>query len=203
MGDFLFPCYLERYLNLALELAKVSGLVFYNARQYEKIRQSEQSFRYLSLHDALTGLYNRTYLNKILAKSENLEDARVAVFIFDIDKLKVINDTYGHAEGDRHIQAFAEILKKSFRNNDVVARIGGDEFIAVVTNSDVDLLAKIEERIKTLVNLHNETKLDPNLNLEVSLGYASQKYPEDTIEVLMKRADRRMYEQKVEKAGRS
>ncbi len=197
VSGFLFPQYIEKYLNLAVEVSRISGLVFHNNTQYEKIMESEKELKYLSLHDSMTGLFNRAYINREL--SSPLEDNKTCVFMFDIDKLKYVNDNFGHAEGDKLITSFAQILKKSFRENDVVARIGGDEFVAVLYEADEHILEGIEQRIINLIGVKNKRTKEKHLEISVSMGYAMAKNNSDTIEELMKIADARMYADKTRK----
>jgi len=195
VSGFLFPQYIENYLNLALQIAKFTALVLQNTAQYEKIIESEKELKYLSFHDSSTGLYNRTYINRILAdssKNKNLVD-----FVFDIDKLKYVNDNYGHAEGDKLISGFAEIMKVCFRENDIIARIGGDEFIAILYDSDEEIAISIKQRIIKSIAKKNKTLNNLRLALSVSIGYAIQEQENETLEALMKKADALMYEDKV------
>lgn len=197
---FLFPQYIEKYLNLAVEVSKLSGLVLHNNEQYEKILESEKELKYLSLHDSMTGLYNRTYINSIL--SDGIKDGKTCVFMFDIDKLKYVNDNYGHAEGDKLISSFAEIMKRSFRETDIVARIGGDEFTAILYDSDEDIAKAIKQRIIDLIRINNENLKAKHLDLSVSIGYARLEKENDTIEDLMNKADKQMYANKARKRSK-
>ncbi len=197
VSGFLFPQYIEKYLNLAVEVSKLSGLVLHNNEQYEKILESEKELKHISLHDSMTELYNRTYINRILF--DGIKDSKTCVFMFDIDKLKYVNDNYGHAEGDKLIRSFAEIMKKSFRETDIVARIGGDEFTAILYNADEDIVEVIKQRIIDLIRENNEKLKAKHLELSVSIGYARFEKENDTIETLMNKADGQMYADKVSK----
>lgn len=197
VSGFLFPQYIEKYLNLAVEISKFTGLVLHNNEQYEKILESEKELKYLSLHDSMTGLYNRTYINHIL--SDGIKDCKACVFMFDIDKLKYVNDNYGHVEGDKLISSFAEILKKSFRETDIIARIGGDEFIAILYDAGEEIIKEIRERIINLIRANNDNLKAKHLELSVSIGYAMPEKENDTIEDLIKKADEQMYANKARK----
>ena len=191
---FLFPKYIDRYLNLALEISKISGLVFHNNTQYEKILASENELKYLSFHDSMTGLYNRTYINEKLYSSKLVSN--MSVFMFDIDRLKYVNDNYGHSEGDLLIKRFSDILKKSFRETDIVARIGGDEFVAFLYNSDKITAEIIKERLIQLIKKSNKEINEEGLKLSVSIGNINSTNGKETIANLIKKADKRMYEDK-------
>lgn len=197
VSGFMFPQYIEKYLNFAMEIVKICGLVFSNNEQYLKILKSEQEQRYSSTHDALTDLYNRTYVNEIL--NQGTQEKYCTVFMFDIDRLKAVNDNYGHAEGDKHIVNTAEILKKCFRETDVLARIGGDEFVAVLHGTNQKGAEITKNRIARQIDLHNSKELESHLKISLSIGYAVGEKSKDTIEAIMKEADKLMYADKMER----
>ncbi len=197
VSGFMFLEYIEKYLNFAIEIVKICGLVFSNNEQYEKILNSEQEQRYSSTHDAMTDLYNRTYMNEILHKQTRADSC--TVFMFDIDRLKFVNDNYGHAEGDKLIIDVAMILKQCFRETDTVARIGGDEFVAILPETNAEDAEIIKNRIRQQIEIHNRSRQETHLMISFSIGYAAAEKPEDTIEAIMKKADERMYTDKMEK----
>jgi len=197
VSGFMFPEYIEKYLNFAIEIVKICGLVFSNNEQYEKILISEKEQRYSSTHDAMTDLYNRTYINEILNKQTQTDSC--TVFMFDIDRLKFVNDNYGHAEGDKLITDVAAILKQCFRDNDIVARIGGDEFVAILPETNAKEAEIIKNRIKQQIKIHNCSRQETHLMISFSIGYAVAEKSEDTIEAIMNKADERMYTDKMEK----
>ncbi|NLV82778.1 MAG: diguanylate cyclase [Synergistaceae bacterium] len=197
VSGFLFPQFIDRYLNLALSITRLLGLVLHNNEQYEIIVKSEQDLKYLSFHDSMTGLYNRTYINQLL--TDKAGDDKTIVFMFDIDKLKYVNDNLGHSFGDKLIKSFAEVVKQSFRETDIVARIGGDEFTAVLYDADEKMAKTVQQRISDLIKINNENLIDKHLELSVSIGYAISKNENETIEDLMKKADVLMYENKRKK----
>ncbi len=197
VSGFLFSQYIEKYLNFAMEIVKICGLVLSNIEQYEKLITSEKELKYLSFHDSLTGLYNRTYLNEMLSISK---DAKyLAVFMFDIDKLKYVNDNFGHSEGDKLILSAAEIMKKCFRESDTVARIGGDEFLAILPDCDIEKAELFRQRINEAINIHNNNLSEKHLILSVSIGFAVSEDNIDTLENIMKKADELMYADKMGK----
>ncbi len=197
VGGFLFPQHIEQYLNFAIEIARICGLVLSNIEQYETIIRSEKAYAYLSYHDALTGLSNRAFVNSVLNEYQSVPS--VVVFSFDIDGLKHTNDTYGHAEGDKLICNFANVLKKCFRDGDVIARMGGDEFIAIAPYCDSLAAELIEQRIREAIRVFNANKEEPHVNIGVSLGFAVSTNNQYTLEELMKAADVLMYAEKKSK----
>lgn len=152
----------------------------------------------LSIADNLTGLLNRRgfMLNaQVLYEYSQRQNAFWICFM-DMDKLKVINDEYGHKEGDEAIIAVAEVLKNSFRKSDVIGRIGGDEFavcgISTSKSSSV-ILARLNKHLEG----YNENKIKP-YTLSLSIGFLEGEEMKDmTLEHMLAEADRRMYINKV------
>jgi len=149
-------------------------------------------------HDVLTGLPNRRYfvesLQKRIMRCQRYGDNTALLFL-DVDGLKAINDTHGHAAGDILLTGLAKILENNIRSCDMVARIGGDEFALLLDNLDADQVERkilfLIDRIKT-ANLEHESQV---LKLGASIGY-SFVGPTDTVPALMSRADEAMYKSK-------
>ena len=168
-------------------------------------KRAEAALQSLSLVDELTGLYNR---RGFLAVSEqNLAEIRlnekIPVIVYaDLDGLKEINDSLGHSEGDRALAKAAEILKDSFRNTDIVARIGGDEFVVLAALSPDERPETLAMRLQENFDASNALKNRP-YNLGVSVGIAHfDDAHSHSIEELMAQADRAMYEDKRRKRSR-
>lgn len=168
-------------------------------------RRAEERLRSMSIHDELTGLYNRRGFFAVTQERLKLvkRERKESLLLFsDLDGLKQINDTFGHHEGDRALIETANILKESFRESDIKARIGGDEFAVFATGAGIDccklLLAKLDERLR----VHNLRGKYP-FRLSLSTGIACYD-PESpcSIDELLTRADALMYKQKQEKKAR-
>ncbi|WP_457568597.1 diguanylate cyclase domain-containing protein [Desulfurobacterium sp.] len=175
----------ERDLMLKLvELAKKT------CRDILKVTLSE-SIRWKAYHDSLTGVYNRYVLEEELKKIRELRLAPVAFILVDMDDLKKINDRYGHEMGDKAIYAVARAVKSAVRKNDVVVRMGGDEFIIVlpgITEKEVkEVVERIEENVTRSASIFGLP-----FNLSVSIGYEILKAYEDPEEAIL-RADKNMY----------
>ena len=150
---------------------------------------------YLSFHDELTGLYNRRYFENELERISNSRRLPLTLLVADMDQLKFINDNYGHKMGDNYIKAAAEILDKSSRNEDITARIGGDEFAIILAETGFEEADRIYQRIKNNIELYNqENKLVRRL--EISLGFAVKTKKEQNIDKIFKQADKMMYNNK-------
>jgi diguanylate cyclase (GGDEF)-like protein/PAS domain S-box-containing protein len=156
---------------------------------------------YLSRYDKLTNIFNRRYFdeifdlyfNKALRYSEEFQ-----LVIFDLNGLKIINDTYGHLAGDKYIETFANKLKNNVRASDILARYGGDEFIATYCGTNLKRLdIKLEELRKQLK--YNPFSFEGN-EIECSFSYGIVSYPQEaqSYNQLVKIADDRMYENKRE-----
>lgn len=197
VGDFLFPQYTEKYLNLAIEIALICGLVLSNIEHYERLELAKENYRQLSYRDSLTGLYNRTYLNNAKFKT-----ATYTVFSFDIDNLKEVNDGHGHGEGDKLITRAADIIKNSFRDTDTIIRMGGDEFIAIVAGGETARIAAITGRIKKEIEEANAKPHQALYEISISMGHATADTGQSTLEELINEADRMMYAEKRRKKSR-
>jgi len=152
-------------------------------------KEAENKIFYLSYHDKLTGLYNRAYYDEALEKISCLGELPYSLILGDMNGLKKTNDLYGHKAGDRLIQAMAEILKKSCRKSDIVARIGGDEFAIILPRCSEKEADKICKRIKKLCLLYDEGPLKP----DIALGFSVKRDFSKTNDDLMLEADKRMY----------
>ncbi|HOU83549.1 MAG TPA: GGDEF domain-containing protein, partial [Spirochaetota bacterium] len=156
----------------------------------------------LSITDELTGLFNRRGFMKMAEHSSFLarQMGQSSMLIFaDLDKLKKINDTYGHEEGDWAIKTVSEALKKTFRSNDVVARLGGDEFTVFATNMKEELLPRSQSRINDFLKQKCAEK-QKEYELTISIGHVICPVNESlSIEEYMQIADSRLYEQKKKK----
>jgi len=156
-------------------------------------QQAEEQLRYVSSHDTLTGVYNRCYFNEELARLDRGRHFPVSIIVVDLDRLKEINDTRGHAAGDRLIQQAARVLTSAVRVEDVVARIGGDEFAIILAGADLEAAARVIERIRDEEAEYNRG--DAEFSLGMSLGVATALSRGD-LDMTHKQADRLMYEDK-------
>ncbi len=156
-----------------------------------------------TFEDALTGLANRRYLDQRLA--EEFERARrhrrpLAVAIADLDHFKRVNDTYSHAVGDDVLRAIAHILRDQVRHTDLVARFGGEEFVLVLTETDLDAARVVCEKLRAAVEAYPWEKLRPGLAVTISIGVFAD-IEVTSHERMLAAADERLYEAKA--AGRN
>lgn len=147
--------------------------------------------RSMTVHDALTGIYNRAFFEDEIQRLETLELDSLGIVMCDLDNLKQINDRQGHKAGDAMLIGAARIIRDSLRQGDIVARIGGDEFAVFIKNcceSDLELIAG---RIRSQIEKYNRNH--SNARLSISVGSAMQKGPQIQVQELFKEADQNMY----------
>ena len=162
-------------------------------RDVTEEKRLEEELRRLSTTDALTGLYNRRHMDYVLTTEfsrASRTNTPFAVMMFDIDHFKKFNDTYGHEQGDRVLQAVAKSFHDSLRKYDTACRYGGEEFIAILPHTNMDGAMSVAERVRTDV----EKLLVDGLQVTISLGIAA--YPElaiDSAEKLVEAADKALY----------
>ena len=163
-------------------------------------KRYEKELHYLATHDALTGLYNRGFYEIELQRLANGRYFPVSVIMADIDGLKAVNDQMGHEAGDKLIKAAASVLADSFRADDVVARIGGDEFAVVIRGANADVMLNIVRR-----NLLTRQWIEhggQRIPVSLSFGTATASCCEE-LAVMQTKADALMYQDKAAKKGRS
>jgi len=166
------------------------GRIVCIVRDITERKAAEDKLRYMSTHDALTGLYNRAYFDEELARLERGRKFPVSIVMTDVDGLKQVNDRLGHADGDALLKLTATVLKDVFRAEDVVARIGGDEFAALLPNTDADAAEEAIERLKKSLANHNTDC--PHTPLSLSIGAAIAETGAKLVEA-WRMADARMY----------
>lgn len=169
------------------------------SRDVTERKENEERLRQLAILDDLTGLYNRRGF--LALAGQHLKAARRAkrhalVLFADLNNLKQINDTLGHKDGDQAIVDAAHIFNRTFRDSDVVARVGGDEFAILAVETDHDHLDTIRSRLDSALQLANADRARP-FELSISLGAATfDPVRNDSVEELLAWADKAMYEQK-------
>jgi diguanylate cyclase (GGDEF)-like protein/putative nucleotidyltransferase with HDIG domain len=153
----------------------------------------------LSYYDSLTGLYNRRFFEVEMERLDSQRQLPLSIIMADLNGLKIINDSYGHKKGDQMLNKAAEVLKSSLREEDILARQGGDEFIILLPQTDQNGTAKIIQRIK------KKTAAVKNLELPLSiaLGQATKTNSEEDIEEIIRQADNQMYENKLSESRSS
>lgn len=150
-------------------------------------------FRKQAFTDHMTNLYNRFYFTQEIETALQKKDASEhALILCDIDFFKSINDTYGHTTGDKVIEYFAEILKKTIRHDDIAARLGGEEFAIYLPNTTKEIAQQLAEDIRSNCNPIDAVNQADKVQFTVSFGVVEIN-PKDTLNDALKYADKALY----------
>lgn len=169
--------------------------VAFAANDVTERKNVEAELKYISMHDFLTGLYNRAYFEEEMQRIDTKRHYPISVVICDVDGLKLINDTLGHEKGDELLKAAAGTIRKLFRASDLIARLGGDEFALILPQTDEQAARVSCERIRHAVDQYNQEAR--NIPLSLSVGFATGTDPSGGgIKEIYNRADSNMYENK-------
>lgn len=174
------------------EDGKISGVVMV-FRDVSLEREKNRQIRFLSYHDALTGLYNRRYMEEAIRGLNSDNNLPFAVIMGDVNGLKITNDVFGHAAGDNLLRKVAELFEKNCRRYDFIARWGGDEFVMLMPHTTLEEAEEIIQKIKT----DNTAMDDSGLRLSISLGCALRDTVERTVQAVLREAEENMYHQKL------
>jgi len=200
----MFEAKVYRHLQTLGLCALLAGSILLCLVQWLCLRQTTMSSRRkieeLTFLDALTGVYNYRYLDRRL--DEELRIARrfhttLSVIYMDLDKFKRINDEYGHQAGNSVLNQVGSFLKIGARETDLVGRMGGDEFMMILPNTDRDEAQIVSERIRTRLEQHGFVTGDGKTeHIAVSMGVASFPFESEDKEGLVSCADQAMYRAK-------
>jgi diguanylate cyclase (GGDEF)-like protein/PAS domain S-box-containing protein len=184
-------------VNIELSVKKYSegNDLFYIllVRDISKRKLAEEKLKYLSFHDKLTGLYNRSFFEEELRRLNTTRQLPLSIIIGDIDGFKLVNDAFGYKKGDRLLKSFARLLKDSCRSEDVLARWGGDEFVILLPKTDRESVLEIISRIQKKTKLVTQNEIP----LNISLGFAIKSGTEDIIDKVIKKAEDLMKQNKL------
>lgn len=164
-------------------------------RHLEQALMASKQFERWSFEDALTGIANRRRFEQALAERLPASVAAsrpLTVAMVDLDHFKAVNDTYTHQVGDRVLKTVATVMASSIRENDLAARLAGDEFVVLFSDADADAAAEICGRIRDAVAGFDWDSIANGLHVTVSIG-VSQAVAGDTVETILHRSDKSMY----------
>jgi diguanylate cyclase (GGDEF)-like protein/PAS domain S-box-containing protein len=182
--------------NEKKEITKLINIM----RDITQQKVQEEELVHLTMHDPLTGIYNRSFYESEIFRLENTDFFPISIIIGDVDNLKGTNDDFGHAMGDRLLAQVSSIMKSAFRPADVVARIGGDEFAMLMTNTNNQTAKKMVVRIQSKIDQANQQSEFP-FHISLSLGVATSTR-QNTLRTAIQKADLRMYAEKKTKKKR-
>ncbi len=202
----------EPHLNMFLEIRAIPRLdrnntvmgLIHVVRDITTRKQMEEKLKRLSLVDELTGLYNRRGFFALIEhhfKLAKRQNRKLLLLYADLDNLKDINDTFGHQEGDKMLTDAAKILKSTYRESDIVARIGGDEFVVFPVGGCEENVEVIKSRLQDNIDTYNINK-ERGYRMSISVGIScfNPVSPQSVDEILAE-ADRLMYSCKKNKKG--
>jgi diguanylate cyclase (GGDEF)-like protein/PAS domain S-box-containing protein len=172
-----------------LDSQKVVVLVICISKEITERKMLEKELIRLSNYDALTGLFNRHYFEIEMERLQGSQLFPVSIIISDMNRLKQINDQFGHAAGDNALKKVAMLLQDSIRDNDVAARIGGDEFAVLLARTNEETAAEIVKRLRTNIHIQDDGLL------HLSIGSATGDEGANLVDVF-RMADEMMYQNK-------
>lgn len=159
----------------------------------ENVQERTAQIQYLSCHDTLTGLMNRRCFEDTLKMLDTKASLPISILFADVNGLKMVNDVFGHTSGDILLKKVAAALRRSCRSEDAVARVGGDEFIVLLPNTEGREVKKIVERIRSSLL---DQKVN-NINCSIAIGYDTKTSSYEDIEKVMGNAENEMYQDKI------
>lgn len=183
----------EEYATPKYENGKLVALQGVLRNIDDKIKL-QQELEYQLHHDSLTGIYNRAFLESCFLKYNRETDKSLAILLCDLDNLKRINDSLGHKNGDMLIKKTAVMLDQFSAENVTVARIGGDEFVLLITDTSEEELNQLVARITSRIDDHNQR--DGEMTIKLSMGFAFSPTSIGLFPELFSQADRNMYRDK-------
>ena len=180
-----------------LELAEI--LISNTKAALERVYYQEE-LKYKAFHDRLTDLYNRRFFEMEMQRLDVNRQLPLSIIMADVNGLKIINDSYGHEKGDELLVKTAEILKTVLKEEDILARQGGDEFAILLPNINNKQVNKIIKRIKNKVKMKNK---DRDIPISLTMGSATKENPEQNIYNILQIADDNMYQNKLSESRSS
>lgn len=175
-------------------------------RLKNEVRQAMQTMAEMSVRDDLTGLYNRRYMNELLEREFSRAqryNSDLSCLLIDVDFFKQVNDSYGHIFGDHVLKCFATHLKDNVRDSDFCFRYGGEEFMVLLPNTDIDGANQTAEKLRVFVESYAFTDETTAIHITISIGSASlQKHQPVDVRTMLAYADKALYRAKSEGRNR-
>lgn len=170
---------------------------------YSEMRTKEEEILYLSRHDQLTGLYNRHYFEDAMLRLDHPKNLPLSLVMIDVNGLKMTNDAFGHEMGDILLKTVGNHLKAVCRSEDIVARVGGDEFVLVLPRTDVQQLDRVKHALQIgeagVEAIHVETDQGMRiLLLSYAIGTVTKHMPQESTAELIRSAENEMYQNKLD-----
>ncbi len=183
---------IEALARNMLDLPAVNGIMI-TVKDVTEKRKAQKQIEYLSFYDRLTGLHNRAFFEEEILRIDSNRHLPITLFIADINGLKLVNDAFGHSEGDELLNRMAQILKMCCRREDIIARWGGDEFALLLLNTPGYKADELCRRISQLCR----DKCKGPIPLSLAMGHATKKKMEHNIRDVLREAEESMYRSKM------
>lgn len=162
-------------------------------RDFTDKKEKQAEIEYLSFHDHLTGLYNRRFFDEELRRLNTPRNLPLSLLIFDVNGLKLTNDAFGHLAGDRLLKKVAQIMQEKSRSDDIIARVGGDEFVILLPQTDIKQAKELAKRINAALS---QEHLEAG-HVSISSGWAVKTRADEEIDEVFKSAENKMYQYKI------
>ena len=156
-------------------------------------KKAEKEILYMNYHDQLTGVYNRRFFEEELRRLDTERNLPISVIMADVNGLKLINDAFGHSDGDQLLKETAELIKRECREDEIIARLGGDEFVILLPKTNYDEAEKIIRRINAACSKIQVKSME----LSISFGCETKKDTLQNINEILKNAEDSMYRDKL------
>jgi diguanylate cyclase (GGDEF)-like protein len=192
----LFDNLIPVYPTFLIVLATMWATSLILSASLAKFARVQKSLSDLSNHDTLTGIYNRLFFETELKRLDSSRQFPISIIMTDLDNLKHVNDAFGHRAGDQLLKNLASLFNTIFRHEDIICRIGGDEFVVLLPNTGEPETRIIMERLNKQVDSFNRDH--PDLPIGISIGVSTASQGESLLGHL-KIADNLMYEEKARK----
>ena len=163
------------------------------SQDISELKTKEREITYLSYHDQLTGLYNRRFFDEELSRLDKQRNYPLTLAMGDVNGLKLVNDSFGHKTGDQLLVSVANSIRKACREDDIIARVGGDEFSIIFPKTTEEDAEKIIQRINYYVS---QEKIGP-LGVSISFGFETKYAEDESIESIIKNTEDHMYRHKL------
>ncbi|WP_313127026.1 sensor domain-containing diguanylate cyclase [Proteiniclasticum ruminis] len=184
-------CVFETNASPILENGEIVGIAGV-ARDISIFIKKQQEIEFLSYRDQLTKLFNRHYLEKVRDEVKAEKNHPLGIITMDMNDLKLVNDTYGHDEGDRLLVKVSDIFRHVFPADSLIFRMGGDEFMVVLPLIEEEILKQMKERLEELLDEYGKEAYP----VTIALGYFISHDPQEDLFDALKKADAYMYEDK-------
>ncbi len=178
------------------EVGNVMGVVLV-FRDFSDKREKQKEIVYLSYHDQLTGLYNRRFFEEEIRRLDTERNLPITLIMADVNGLKLTNDAFGHSAGDQLLQKAAEVIKRECRADDIIARIGGDEFCILLPQTSSQEASGIVKRITKAIAIEKVG----NTILSISFGWDTKLSAEQNMDDVFKKAEDEMYRHKLSESS--